>query len=221
MLLPPASAELADLEAIAVLCRLAAGAAALADEPLDQQGGAPHRFRHLLSGTIKKTGGISKRLLMHPIHPRRQVVLRRQAWSRFGSPSSKPLIGCRTPKQSFAVMQLKADNFQGLKSIWTACKSPARQSFDTVNPVVGPQIRRTVRPRRNERDAREMAAFYRLWFTCAGVPSLKDVCRQSPKSQAILEKVNLPRLRTGRIPSSPDGCKGRAQLTRAAARLPG
>ena len=34
--IPPAR-ELTDLEAIAVLCRLAAGAAALADEPLDQQ----------------------------------------------------------------------------------------------------------------------------------------------------------------------------------------
>ena len=34
--IPPAR-ELADLEAVAVLCRLAAGAAALADEPLDQQ----------------------------------------------------------------------------------------------------------------------------------------------------------------------------------------
>ena len=38
--IPPTS-ELADLEAVAVLCRLAAGAAALADEPLDQQSVAP------------------------------------------------------------------------------------------------------------------------------------------------------------------------------------
>ena len=38
--LSPAT-ELTDLEAVAVLCRLAAGATALADEPLDQQGIAP------------------------------------------------------------------------------------------------------------------------------------------------------------------------------------
>ena len=39
--LSPAT-ELTDLEAIAVLCRLTAGATALTDEPLDQQGIAPH-----------------------------------------------------------------------------------------------------------------------------------------------------------------------------------
>ena len=38
--IPPTS-ELANLEAVAVLCRLAAGAAALADEPLNQQSVAP------------------------------------------------------------------------------------------------------------------------------------------------------------------------------------
>ena len=43
--IPPAR-ELADLEAVAVLCRLAAGATALTDEPLDQQGiGQPSRCR--------------------------------------------------------------------------------------------------------------------------------------------------------------------------------
>jgi hypothetical protein len=43
--LSPAT-ELTDLEAVAVLCRLAAGATALTDEPLDQQGiGQPSRCR--------------------------------------------------------------------------------------------------------------------------------------------------------------------------------
>ena len=37
----PPTRELADLEAVAVLCRLAAGAAALSDEPLHQQSVAP------------------------------------------------------------------------------------------------------------------------------------------------------------------------------------
>ena len=41
MVTVPPTSELADLEAVAVLCRLAAGAAALADEPLDQQSVAP------------------------------------------------------------------------------------------------------------------------------------------------------------------------------------
>ena len=69
--LSPAT-ELTDLEAIAVLCRLAAGATALADEPLDQQGIAPHSSTS--PGGIKKTGDISKRLrLIHAVQNRRQI----------------------------------------------------------------------------------------------------------------------------------------------------
>ena len=69
--IPPAR-ELADLKAIAVLCGLAAGATALADKPLDQQGIAPHSSTSL--GGIKKTGDISKRLrLIHAVQNRRQI----------------------------------------------------------------------------------------------------------------------------------------------------
>ena len=67
--IPPAR-ELADLEAIAVLCRLAASATALADEPLDQQGIAPHRSTSL--GGIKETGDISKRLRL--VHADKKVT---------------------------------------------------------------------------------------------------------------------------------------------------
>ena len=69
--IPPAR-ELADLEAIAVLSGLAAGAAALADEPLDQQRIAPEDSAGL--GCIKKTGDISKCLrLVHAVQNRRQI----------------------------------------------------------------------------------------------------------------------------------------------------
>ena len=64
--------ELAQLALEAVLCRLAAGATALTDEPLDQQGIAPHSSTSL--GGIKKTGDISKRLrLIHAVQNRRQI----------------------------------------------------------------------------------------------------------------------------------------------------
>ena len=56
----PPTRELADLEAIAVLCRLAAGAAALADEPLDQQRIAPEDSAGL--GCIKKSRDVCERL---------------------------------------------------------------------------------------------------------------------------------------------------------------
>ena len=65
MPIPPAR-ELTDLEAIAVLSGLAAGAAALADEPLDQQRIAPEDGTGL--GCIKEKGDLSKRLrLVHPV----------------------------------------------------------------------------------------------------------------------------------------------------------
>ena len=64
--------ELTDLEAIAVLCRLAAGTAALADKPLDQQSVAPHCSTS--QDGIKKTGDISKRLrLIYTVQNRRQI----------------------------------------------------------------------------------------------------------------------------------------------------
>ena len=67
-----ARGELTYLEVIAVLSGLAVGAAALADEPLDQQGIAPHSSTSL--GGIKKTGHISKRLrLIHAVQNRRQI----------------------------------------------------------------------------------------------------------------------------------------------------
>ena len=72
MVTVPPTSELEDLEAVAVLCRLAAGATALTDEPLDQQGIAPHSSTSL--GGIKKTGDISQRLrLIHAVQNRRQI----------------------------------------------------------------------------------------------------------------------------------------------------
>ena len=63
--LSPAT-ELTDLEAIAVLRRLAAGATALADEPLDQQGIAPDGCTRLRG--IKETGDLCERLsLIHAV----------------------------------------------------------------------------------------------------------------------------------------------------------
>ena len=63
--IPPAR-ELADLEAIALLSGLAAGAAALADEPLDRQRIAPENSAGL--GCIKESGDVCERLcLVHPV----------------------------------------------------------------------------------------------------------------------------------------------------------
>ena len=63
--IPPAR-ELADLEAIALLSGLAAGAAALADEPLDQQSIAPEDSAGL--GCIKEARDVCERLcLVHPV----------------------------------------------------------------------------------------------------------------------------------------------------------
>ena len=90
--IPPAR-ELTDLEAIALLSGLAAGAAALADEPLNQQRIAPENGTGL--GCIKETGDVRKRLrLVHAVQDGRQWFACRFAcktiWSlrlNFGDPS--------------------------------------------------------------------------------------------------------------------------------------
>ena len=62
----PPTRELMDLEAVAVLCRLAAGATALTDEPLDQQGIAPDGCARLRG--IKQSRDICERLcLVHAV----------------------------------------------------------------------------------------------------------------------------------------------------------
>ena len=69
--IPPAR-ELTDLEAIALLSGLAAGATALPNESLNQELVAPDSSASL--GGIKKTGDISKRLrLVHAVQNRRQI----------------------------------------------------------------------------------------------------------------------------------------------------
>ena len=90
--LSPAT-ELTDLEAVTVLCRLAAGATALTDEPLDQQGIAPHSSTSL--GSIKKTGDISKRLrLIHAVRNRRQIFANNFANGPILGLRLKTEIGC-------------------------------------------------------------------------------------------------------------------------------
>ena len=90
--LSPAT-ELTDLKAVAVLCRPTAGATALTDEPLDQQGIAPHSSTSL--GGIKKTGDISKRLrLIHAVQSRRQIFANGFANSPILGLRLKTKIGC-------------------------------------------------------------------------------------------------------------------------------
>lgn len=104
--LSPAT-ELTDLKAVAVLCRPTAGATALTDEPLDQQGIAPHSSTSL--GGIKKTGDISKRLrLIHAVQNGRQIFANGFANGPIFGLRLKTKIGCggivegaSTPKQSF------------------------------------------------------------------------------------------------------------------------
>ena len=94
----PASGELAHLKAIALLSRIAAGSAALTDEPLDQQGLAPYSRTSL--SCIKKTGDVSKRLcFIHAFQNRREIFANRFA--------NGPALDLRLKPRSIAVEWLR------------------------------------------------------------------------------------------------------------------
>ncbi len=64
--------ELADFMPITILCGLAAGSAALRDEPFDQQGVAPQNSTSL--SCIKKTTDVGQRLgLVHAVQDSRKL----------------------------------------------------------------------------------------------------------------------------------------------------